>query len=129
MNAVICNLSSQSVVAAERIKQPSRIALKVSFQIVDALVRGHQAEVRRSTGKRAAVAGISVAAPGGSPTSMQRDFVEAEQEEKEEQKTNRKKTRLSHKAVPPAFPVYPPFSPLQDHLPEPAGDRALIWHQ
>ncbi|MFO7728053.1 MAG: hypothetical protein R6X11_06965 [Desulfonatronovibrio sp.] len=61
MNAVICNLSSQSVVAAERIKQPSRIALKVSFRIVDVLFRELQAEVIPIAGQRAADAGISVA--------------------------------------------------------------------
>lgn len=78
IDALLITSSDSQLVAICRIKRLCRVAEKVSFRLVEALLKEIRAEARNIAAKRAEVAGVHLTDLVSSETEMQIDFAAAE---------------------------------------------------
>lgn len=79
VDALVITDDTPRLLAIGRIKRMTRVAEKVSFRLVEALLKEIRAKARQLAERRAAEAGVPLAAFVSSEEAMQIDFVRAEE--------------------------------------------------
>jgi hypothetical protein len=79
IDALVITDDTPRLLAIGRIKRMTRVAEKVSFRLVEALFKEIRAKARQLAERRAAEAGVPLAAFVSSEEAMQNDFVRAEE--------------------------------------------------
>ena len=78
IDAILVLAAGTRLVSIGRVKRLSRVAEKVSFRLMDALLQEVRAEAERIAEQRAALAGLPLTSLISSPETMRKDFFAAE---------------------------------------------------